>query len=814
MEVKKVRKAIAGLLGVSLVSAGISVLSLPEAASAADPPPGRVQAPAGRHIQDEEVHPVELKRRQLRERAVDELVAGTAAVEKRGTSKVVKVGATVGAGRVGENPNAVGEDQYVELGRETTDRVFAILVEFGDERHPDFPDRDTSPKTAGPTRFDGPLHNQMPEPDRRVDNSTIWQANYSREHYQQLLFGTGKDVESLRTYYESQSSGRYSLDGTVTDWVKVRYNEARYGRSGDDPKDADGDDPAVCAQTRCSNQQHLVKDAANQWFEDQKARGRTAEQIKAELAAFDVHDRYDADADGNFDEPDGYLDRLQVIHAGGSESDGIQPQGEDAIWAHRGFAFRARNGRSGPPGNPLGGTQIGDTGLWIGDYTMQPENSGLAVIAHEYGHDLGLPDDYDLTDSRAHNNGHWTLMAQHRLSAPGEPIGTRPGDLGAWNKMQLGWLDYEIVPAKQQRTLELGPAEYNTAKPQAAVIVLPDQKITTDVGPPATGERQYFSGNADDLSSTMTGRVDLTGTTSAALTAKVRHAIEADADFLYVQASKTGQAPWTTLDGTVNGRALPRDADGAPALTGDTAGAWADLNVPLTAYAGAPVHLRFLYRTDGADSAGGFFADDVTVTADGAPVLTDGAEQTSAFTLQGGFRQVGRSVVGHHPHRYIAAHRSYVSYDKYLKTGPYALGHLHDPRKAKLVDHYPYQDGLLISYNNTFWPDNSTTEHPGQGRNLIIDANPRPFHTIAGTLWHPFVQTYDAPFSLEKSDSFTLHHNGQRSYVRGRPAKPLFDDTQQYWFEEAPAHGVKLPAAGVKIRVLERSGTTMKIDIS
>jgi M6 family metalloprotease-like protein len=60
---------------------------------------------------------------------------------------------------------------------------------------------------------------------------------------------------------------------------------------------------------------------------------------------------------------------------------------------------RSRNlvGKDGPSYNRLGGTQIGSTGLWVGDYTIQPENGGLSVFAHEYGHDLGLPDLYDTT---------------------------------------------------------------------------------------------------------------------------------------------------------------------------------------------------------------------------------------------------------------------------------------------------------------------------------------------------------------------------------------------------------------------------------
>ena len=52
---------------------------------------------------------------------------------------------------------------------------------------------------------------------------------------------------------------------------------------------------------------------------------------------------------------------------------------------------------TGPADNPVGGTQIGNTGVWIGDYTIQPENGGRSVFYHEYGHDLGLPDDYNVT---------------------------------------------------------------------------------------------------------------------------------------------------------------------------------------------------------------------------------------------------------------------------------------------------------------------------------------------------------------------------------------------------------------------------------
>jgi immune inhibitor A len=73
---------------------------------------------------------------------------------------------------------------------------------------------------------------------------------------------------------------------------------------------------------------------------------------------------------------------------------------------------------------------------------------------------------------------------------------------------------------------------------------------------------------------------------------------------------------------------------------------------------------------------------------------------------------------------------------------------------------------------------------------------------------------YDAPFGLTKADSFTLHLNGKPSYIRGQAAVPLFDDTTSYYDALVPWTGVKLPAVGVKIRVVEQDGTSMKIRIS
>ncbi|WP_184841112.1 immune inhibitor A domain-containing protein [Allocatelliglobosispora scoriae] len=784
-----------GLLTVSLATGmGLTLSPVAFAAPSVQADPSS-PAPAD----DDLPNPLEAKRRELREQALSEVLTGQISTEKRGASTVAKVGQTNGASVSGGR--GIGglfggkRNQYVELARETTDRVFVILAEFGNDRHPSYPDQDTDPTTQGPATFQGPLHNAIPAPDRTVDNSTKWQSDFTPDYFRNVYFGAGTNTESLKTYYETQSSGRYSVSGTVTDWVKVKYNEARYGRSNGFP----------CGGNVCNNTWVLVKDAANQWVADQKAMGRTDAQIAAELATFDKWDRYDFDGDGNFNEPDGYLDHFQIVHSGGDQADGDPQQGEDAIWSHRWYAYVSNAGLDGPAYNPLGGTQVGTTGLWIGDYTIQPENGGRSVFFHEYGHDLGLPDDYNVSSGGDNNNEHWTLMAQSRLGAAGEQwIGDRAGDLGAWNKLQLGWLNYKNVKAGDVKLLELGPQEYNTAKPQALVVTLPKKQVTSDLGAPFAGSKQYFSGNADDLNTTQTRSFDLTGKSSAALSLKGRYGIEEGFDYLYFEASTDG-TNWTALNGTVGGAPFSADGGGRPAIEGNTGGAWVDINVPLTAYAGAPVQVRLHYVTDGGVFEGGFFGDNISVTANGAEIFADGAETATTWALDG-FSVVGSTSTQEFDHFYIAGGRTYTSYDKYLKTGPYYFGY--NPTFPDKVDHYSYDEGLLISYWDTSYADNDTFVHPGNGRNLIIDSHPKPLVRSDGVIWRARVQVYDAPFGLNKTGKVQIHQAGVLETIKSQAGNPLFDDTKTYWYPELPNHGVKVANAGVQIAVLWTSGTS------
>ncbi|GGL71909.1 protease [Streptomyces fumigatiscleroticus] len=707
-----------------------------------------------------------------RQEALKQLLSGKATAKNRDGSRVVGL------------KSKKGDTKYVELGREKTDKIFTILVEFGDQ---------VDSRYGGTP---GPLHNQIAEPDRSQDNSTDWLADYNQQHYQDLYFGTGKNTESLKKYYEKQSSGRYSVDGEVTDWVKVPYNEARYGSNSCDE----------CAW-------NAVQDGVNAWVAEREAAGDTAAEIKAELAEFDQWDRYDYDGDGDFNEPDGYIDHFQLVHAGEDESAGGGAQGEDAIWAHRWYAFGTDAGATGPSDNKLGGTQIGDTGIWVGDYTIQPENGGLGVFAHEYGHDLGLPDEYD-TNGGENSTGFWTLMSSGSWLGRGEDaIGDLPGDLNAWDKLQLGWLDYTTAEAGTKSAHKLGVAEYNTKYDQALVVTLPEKAVATEVVTPAQGATQWWSGSGNDLKNTLTRSVDLTGKSSADLTLDGWWEIESGYDYLYTEVSTDGGATWTTLDGTADGQPIPRDASDKPALTGAVDG-YQKLSYSLDAYAGKKIDLRFRYQTDGGVAEKGFAADEITVTADGTPVFTDNAESADAAWTANGFSRIGASFTKDYAQYYIAENRQYVSYDTTLKTGPYNFGF--STTRPDWVEHFPYQNGLLIWKWDTSQADNNTGDHPGTGLILPVDAHPTALKWTDGTLMRNRFQAYDSTFSTFRTDGLTLHKADVVKRIPSAKGVSVFNDhTSDYYDESNPTGGVQITDTNTKIKITKeaKDGSTIELEV-
>jgi M6 family metalloprotease-like protein len=423
----KVRTVVGGALSAALAT---TILTAPAAAAppagVTDPATGGVPARA-----DDRADALHEARAEANRTATALVVRGERQVESRGGSKAVRI----------------APGQWAQYGVQDSDNILTFLVEFGDRQDPRFPDAPA-----------GPRHNQIPEPDRSVDNTTLWAPDFNRRHFLEMFFGS--DGESFKDAYEEFSSGRYTIGGDVSDWVQVPYNEASYGETE--------------SQTDMTR---FIADGASAWYAGQKAAGKSDAEIKAYLGQFDRWDRYDYDRDGDFAEPDGYIDHFQQVHAGEDESAGAPSW---AIWAHRWAVNQAGRGTDGPSYNKNGGVQIGDTGLWIRDYTTEPENGGLGVFAHEYGHDLGLPDLYD-TSGGENGTGFWTLMSSGSwLNHGGNAIGTTPNHLGAWEKLQLGWLDYDVARAGANSAHTLGPAEHATKKGQALVVLLPKDAAGKD----------------------------------------------------------------------------------------------------------------------------------------------------------------------------------------------------------------------------------------------------------------------------------------------------------------------------------------------
>jgi len=669
-------------------------------------------------------------------------------------------------GKAKGKTHEVFRGQFAELALEKNDRVFVIVAEFGDAIHPNY---------GGEP---GPLHNQIAEPDRTVDNTTIWQADFDKTHYEDMYFNQMVD------YYAKQSSGRYTINGDVIDWVKVPYNEARYGSN-------------FCGSTTCSTVWYLIRDAINQWVVDQKAAGMSNQEIHDYLATFDVWDRYDADGDGNFDEGDGYIDHFQIVHAGVGEETGGGAQGEQAIWSHRWYTSYQGIGVWGA--NGLGGMEFGGNGtfaneggptavgIWVGDYTMQPENGGLGVFAHEYAHDLGLPDQYD-TAGGDNSTGFWTIMSSGSYLGDGSTdIGSRPGDFNAWEKFQLGWLDYTVAKEGAKSEIVLGPAETTTQHAQALFVTLPDKEVTVNLATPYSGSYFYYSGAGNDLDNSMTRSVTLPSG-AASLTAQVNFQIELDWDYAYVTVNGSPVATNLSTNDNPNGQNF------GEGITGDTGGNWVALTADLSDYAGQTVDIGFNYWSDGAVAELGFMVDDVAIT--GQPL--DDAESNFGWNFNG-FSATTGTETSYYFNAYVAEYRQYRTYDAGLQTGPYNFGF--GNTMPDWVEHYPYQDGLLISYWDSSFTDNNTSEHPGGGLILPIDSHPNALIRPDGNPWRSRIQAYDSTFSITRTDGFTLHLNGEPSTIPSQPGVRLFNDALQYWNWTTPLAGVINPHTGTMIRI-------------
>ena len=99
-------------------------------------------------------------------------------------------------------------------------------------------------------------------------------------------------------------------------------------------------------------------------------------------------------------------------------------------------------------------------------------------------------------------------MSQSRGTAQGDPgIGDQPEPFGAWEKFQLGWLDYDVVRAGRTATVQAASRPgHPGASPTAWSSLLPDKHVPLELGAPCAdcGSRYFYSDQGNDLDTTMT----------------------------------------------------------------------------------------------------------------------------------------------------------------------------------------------------------------------------------------------------------------------------------------------------------------------
>ena len=375
------RRHVSVLSGVAVAAVAMSLASAP---AQAKPAPVVANEPNYTNRPHDLPNPLGDAQRDLREEAVKKLIKGEATTETRGGERVIKVKGSKNAAAKGTK---AAKDKYVSWPVNREEDIFTVLADFGTK----------TKSTTGGTA--GPVHNQIPAPDRKWDgsktddNSTYWTKDFNRQHYLDMMFGEG---ESFKDFYTKLSNGRFLAKGDVSDWVTVPYNEAAYGSN--EQSDAAGYWP-------------FVADTATAWYDDQKAAGQDRRRRSRPTWRSSTRSTATTStATATSTSPTATSTTSRPSTPVRARKPVAAPRARTPSGRTVGTPTPTTRARPAPPDNLLGGVPLGDSGMWIGDYTTEPENGGLGVFAHEFGHDLGLPDLYD-TAGGDNGTGFWTLMS-------------------------------------------------------------------------------------------------------------------------------------------------------------------------------------------------------------------------------------------------------------------------------------------------------------------------------------------------------------------------------------------------------------------
>lgn len=258
----------------------------------------------------------------------------------------------------------------------------------------------------------------------------------------------GKNYGSLAQYFRDQSDNKYSIQLDVYGPVTLSGNSATYGGN-----DSQGNDshPANAVIEACTLANEEIDFSQYDWNND------------------------------------GEVDFVYVVYAGIGEADaGTSTAAQNSIWPH---SYEIESARYYGDCTYTK-AQCKFDGKYVNCYAMSNELSGsslagIGIIAHEFGHVIGLPDHYDTDYSTNYNNSltpnEWDIMDGGSYNG-----GIHcPPNYNTWEKYFFGWYTPENLGSNGAKlTLKaIGTEGYNSYQVNASGKL---QTATT------TGLNYYF----------------------------------------------------------------------------------------------------------------------------------------------------------------------------------------------------------------------------------------------------------------------------------------------------------------------------------
>ncbi|OCQ21285.1 hypothetical protein A7985_11715 [Pseudoalteromonas luteoviolacea] len=630
-------------------------------------------------------------------------------------------------------------------------------------------------------------HNTL-KPDNAPNKH--YYEDYNPEHYRQMSFSkngytgpNGETLPSMREYFLDQSGGSFDLGGEVFGWYKSKHAHPHYK----------------------ANTHDLIKEAVYNVLADEN---------------FNLSD-YDADNDGQ-------IDHLSIIHSTlGEESEPRDLRGDpnspynNYIWSHRHVVNQ-----------DVINETVGKTAR-IGSYVIQPIDATIGLLSHELGHDLGLPDEYDIAYSKDKFGGVGETVSSYSSMSSGswggviggtKPTGYSPyAKLFLQNKFGGNWIISDEINIS-----ELDSKGMTVKFSQAGIKGQHNDLIKVNLGTQSKVVYQPIHNQAFDLTSygTISFPQSVQGTTAATLSFDLNSTLSLNDAYglrLRVDVPSAGISGVLSPSNTTD---LNMSSDGSKIRSTDSQ--WTKVNYDISFLAQFEDAIFTLENyAIGGDAT--FVAVDNIRVSDGSKVLNEITSNTPEKVAFEFAAKLSDGTVEYTPY-YLLEWRQHVGFDASLKDAGMEEGLL-----VWYID-----PSYVIEYFEVPSADNHVAAHPGEGWIGIVDADRNPIleyeteYSSTGqwvadrniTPLNSRKQIKDAAFNTlpqlgdeGKTVRTDLANGGylERKWMDPYTnANPKFIDWDDYTNYIRPATGKKLPKLGLIFEVIDQAedGSTASVKLS